>query len=101
VTETHRPIYSGTGLPGSRVYLFAGPANRPSVLADIGQTRIGPDGLWTLPTRTLASGRYRFLAVALPPRHPVGPRLMMLPTAPLGLLTVAARRTANNAVLKR
>jgi hypothetical protein len=95
VTETHRPTYSGTGLPGSRLYLFVGPADQPSELAEIGQARIGADGHWTLRTRALASGRYRFLAVAVPPRHPVGPRLMMLPTAPLGLLTVAARRTVN------
>jgi hypothetical protein len=94
-TETHRPIYSGTGLPGSRVDLFAGPADRPSELTEIGRTRIGADGHWTLRTRTLASGRYRFLAVAVSPRHPVGPRLMMFPTAPLGVLTVAARRSVN------
>jgi hypothetical protein len=93
VTDSHRPTYSGTGLPGSRVSLFAGPADRPSKLAAIGRTKIGADGHWTLRTRTLVSGRYRFLAVAVPPRHPVGLRLMMVPTAPLGLLTVAARRT--------
>jgi hypothetical protein len=98
VTKTHRPTYSGTGLPGSWVDLFAGPADRPSELAEVGRTRIGTDGRWTLRTRTLASGRYRFLAVAVPPRHPAGPRLMMFPTAPLGLLTVAARRTFDNAV---
>jgi hypothetical protein len=98
VTETHRPTYSGTGLPGSRVHLFAGPADKPSELAEIGQTWIGADGHWTLRTRTLASGRYRLLAVAAPPCHPVGLRLMMVPTAPLGLLSVAARRTINNAV---
>jgi hypothetical protein len=88
VTETHRPTYSGTGLSGSRVYLFVGPADQPSALAEVGNTTIGADGHWTLQSRTLASGRYRFLAVAVPPRHPVGPRLMMRPTAPLGLLTV-------------
>jgi hypothetical protein len=98
VTETHRPTYSGTGFPGSRVDLFAGPADQPSKLARIGQTRIGSDGHWTLRTRPLAAGRYRFLAVAVPPRHPLGPRLMMLPTAPLGLLTVAARTSVENAV---
>jgi hypothetical protein len=98
VSDTHRPTYSGTGLPGSRVYLFAGPAARPSALARIGQTRIAADGRWTLRTGTLASGRYRFTAVAVPPRHPVGPRLMMLPTAPLGRLTITVRPTGNSAV---
>jgi hypothetical protein len=46
-----------------------------------------------LTTRPLAAGRYRIMAIAVPPRNTTrdGPRLLMLPTAPLGLLDVATR----------
>jgi hypothetical protein len=89
-THSHRATYSGAALPGSAVRLFGGPASRPWVLFPIGRTKSGSGGEWSLTTRPLADGRYRILAQAVAPRRTAGPRLPMVPTAPLGLLVVAA-----------
>jgi hypothetical protein len=94
VTLVHRPLYSGTALPGSTVYLFGGPARSPAELVRIARTVADPDGHWRAQAPRLADGRYRIVAVAVPPRHPDQPRLAMLPTAPLPLLVVAARSGA-------
>jgi len=42
-------------------------------------------------TRPLAGGRYRVMATAMPPRAAT-PRLAMVPTAPLGVVTVSRTR---------
>ncbi len=86
----HRPTYVGRAQAGSTVTLFVGPADRPSVLHPIGRTQVNSSGQWSLTTRPLAAGRYRIVADDLAPRNAPGPRLPMVPTAPLGLLVVAA-----------
>jgi hypothetical protein len=93
VTHRHLPEFAGTALPGSRVWLFGGPARVPSELAVVGRTVAAPDGHWQASTRRLPDGRYRIVAVSVPQSHPAGPRLAMLPTAPLGLLVVDAGLT--------
>jgi hypothetical protein len=85
-----RPTYAGAAQPGSKVTLFLGPANRPSVLHAIGRTEVTSSGKWSLTTRPLGNGRYRVVVTALAPRNAPGPRLPMVPTAPLGLLVIAA-----------
>jgi hypothetical protein len=91
VINTPTPTFTGTALAGSEVYLYGGPAHDPSVLIGIGRTTVEADGRWSLTTRPLTAGRYRIMAIAVPPRNTTrdGPRLLMLPTAPLGLLDVA------------
>lgn len=83
-----RPGFTGTGLPGSTVFLLGGPARAPSELGPIGRTVVAADGQWRATTRRLPDGRYRVVALAVPPRHHPGPRLAMIPTAPLGPLLV-------------
>src|SRR5262249_28180792 len=85
---THTPRSDGRAGPGSDVRLYAAPASDPNRLALVGRTTAGPDGGWSLTTRPLADGRYRLLARAIPPRPPG--RLALIPTAPLGLLSVRA-----------
>ena len=99
VTDTPTPTFTGTALAGSEVYLYGGPAHNPSVLFGIGRTAVAADGRWSLTTRPLAAGRYRIMAIAVPPRNTTrdGPRLLMLPTAPLGLLDVATREGSTRA----
>jgi hypothetical protein len=85
-----RATYTGAAQPGSTVTLFIGPADRPSVLHPLARTTANSSGAWSLTTRPLAAGRYRVVATARAPRNAPGPRLPMVPTAPFGLLVVAA-----------
>ena len=89
VTHAHRAAFAGAALAGSKVWLFGGPRRDPSRLAMIGRSQATSDGLWHARSRPLANGQYRIVAVAVPPRTRSGPRLAMLPTAPLGPLIVA------------
>jgi hypothetical protein len=85
---THTPRLYGRAGPGSEVRLYAAPATDPDRLAPVGRTTAGSGGTWSLTTRPLADGPYRLLARAIPPR--ATDRLAMIPTAPLGLLSVRA-----------
>jgi hypothetical protein len=92
VAHVHRPVFAGTALPRSTVYLFGGPARAPWELSRIGRAVTSLGGQWRLRTKRLVDGLYRIAAVAAPPRRPAGHLLRMLPTAPLGRLVVATRR---------
>jgi hypothetical protein len=96
VTRTHHPTFTGRALSRSTVYLFGGPARSPSTVSPIARTRVDGDDRWQASTRRLSNGRYRIVAVAVPPRArpDSGPRLPVLPTAPLGALLVRAGRSA-------
>lgn len=89
--RARRPTYAGTAYPGSTVRLFAGPASDHGTRAFVGETIAGEDGRWSIDARPLHPGRYRFIALAVPPRPPADVRLPMVPTTPLGTLDVAPR----------
>jgi hypothetical protein len=91
-TTVHTPRFEGQAYPGSAVRLLTAPSVRPVDLSVAGRATAGADGSWSLATRPLRDGRYRLLARSLPPRTPDPARLPMVPTAPLGALTVRAPR---------
>jgi hypothetical protein len=89
--RTRRPTYAGAAYPGSTVRLFAGPASDHGTRAFVGEAVAGEDGRWSIDARPLYPGRYRFIALAIPPRPPTDVRLPMVPTTPLGSLVINAR----------
>ncbi|WP_422929449.1 Ig-like domain-containing protein [Singulisphaera sp. PoT] len=93
-TNTSTPTFSGTSSPGSTVYFFVAPANKPTDLVPAGKALTDADGHWSITTRNLRDANYRTLALAALPRvaHPhfVHPRLAVVPTTPMGKLIVDA-----------
>ena len=99
--EARQPSFSGTSAPGSEVRLLAGPARHPSILAQVGRTFAGPDGLWSAVTRPLADGLSRGLAVARRPGDPLRSWRAVEPVAPLGRVDVRAGSPAPAALIPR
>ena len=91
VVHVAQPTYIGSAGPDSIIRLYAGPARDPSVIAPVGSTVAGPDGSWSITTRSLADGDYRIVAVSTPPGRHTLPRFVMNPTAPLGELVIATK----------
>ncbi len=87
----HQPVFSGTTAPGSFVKVMVARASNPNDLTFEGRAITGANGTWTIEGRPLYDGTYRVLAESLPPRGTT-PRLMMVPTAPLGKLVIDAPR---------
>lgn len=88
VVNVAQPRYTGSAGPGSIIRLYAGPAGDPSIIALVGQTIAGSDGIWSATTGPLADGHYRIVAVSTPPARHTPPRFVMNPTLPLGRLDV-------------
>jgi hypothetical protein len=89
--DDRQPTFAGTAAPGATVRLLAKPAGTAQ-FHRVGGTIAGPDGSWGLTTRPFADGRYRLFATSELPEIPGQHRPHMLPTLPLGQLTVAAAR---------
>ncbi|MFO0907095.1 MAG: hypothetical protein U0794_01795 [Isosphaeraceae bacterium] len=91
VATTHTPTFEGQAAPGSTVHLLYASASNPTQLSVLGRTVADSTGTWMLTTHSLALGRYRLLARSMPPKNMPGPRLPMVPTAPLGGFTIDTR----------
>ena len=93
VAQVHQPRFEGTAGPGAVVKLYAGPADKPTVLAPLGKTVVDSQGDWSISSRPLSDGNYRVIAVSTPPPTRSVPRFIMNPTAPLGELVVDTKTT--------
>lgn len=93
VVSTDQPRFSGTAAPGSLVRLYLGPAHRPSAIGLAAWTRADGQGRWsTTPRKPLHSGSYRVVVNSFSRSLRTRPGLAVVPTAPLGMLVVEARR---------
>jgi hypothetical protein len=90
LVATSRAEFSGTAAPGSKVRVYLGPANDPSVIAPAGRTTADAAGAWAFTTRSLHGGRYRGIAMAFLPSSRTRPGLTIVPMAPLGRFSVTA-----------
>jgi hypothetical protein len=88
------PKFTGTAAPGSRVRVYAGPADHLTVIKVIGQTTADSIGQWAVISRPLRDGCYRAVAMSYAPALTSRPGLAIVPMAPLGRFTIGAMASA-------
>lgn len=89
IRETREPVFQGAAAPGTRLSLRARPraSSQPIVL---GATMADSDGDWTLTSRRLPDGTYHVRAKGVAIADPKWPRVLVIPKARLGTITVDA-----------
>jgi hypothetical protein len=85
----HRPVFSGTAAPGSFITVKVANVTNPTKLGAEARAVANADGTWSVTGMPLVNGRYRVVAESLPPLR-TSPRLMMIPTDPMGTVVIDA-----------
>ncbi|WP_406693894.1 hypothetical protein V5E97_22920 [Singulisphaera sp. Ch08] len=87
--QAREPVFQGTAAPGTRlsVRATARSASQPIVLGD---TVADENGNWSLTSRPLPNGRYHVRAKGVAVADPKWPRVLVIPSARLGTITVDA-----------
>ena len=87
---THKVTFSGSATPFSTVRLLAGPAGHSTEIGHVGKAVADGSGDWSITTRPLKDGTYRFLATDV--QQPIRGKgqLNFKPETTLGQLVVAA-----------
>ncbi|MEO6811639.1 MAG: hypothetical protein ABI353_21205 [Isosphaeraceae bacterium] len=87
ISPNRQPAFHGKAAPGAGVRLFAGRSG-DQASAPVGRTTADPDGSWSITSRPLAPGRYRFLVRGIVPSGPPRSRSHLFPTLRLDSLII-------------
>ena len=81
------PEFQGDAAPGTSVRIRALPKSGADAVV-LGGTTADQNGQWSLTSRPLPAGTYRVWAKGLARAHPLTPRVLIMPSADLGQITV-------------
>ncbi|AGA30994.1 lipase family protein [Singulisphaera acidiphila] len=89
VTAASEPVFQGAAAPGTRLSVRAR-SSAPSPPIVLGSTVADQDGNWSLTSRRLPPGTYQVRAKGVAIADPKWPRVLVIPNARLGTITVDA-----------
>jgi hypothetical protein len=87
--EVKSPVFQGAAAPGTRLSLRARPRTSSQAIV-LGATRADEQGDWSLTSRPLPNGSYHVRAKGVAVADPKWPRVLVIPKARLGTITVDA-----------